>query len=182
MRLGVFGGEFDPPHLGHLVVCQAAIAQLALERLLVVPAGRPPHRETSLRSGAQRLALCEAAFGTEPGVEVTDLELRREGPSYTVDTLEHLAGEGELFLVVGADQYAAFPRWRAPDRIRDLATLVVAPRTGFAVGPDAVLLEMAPVDLSSSELREAIAGGEAVADQLAEPVAELIERAGMYAF
>jgi nicotinate-nucleotide adenylyltransferase len=182
VRLGVFGGEFDPPHLGHLAVARAAIAQLGLDRLLVVPAGQPPHRTSSQRGGEQRLALCEAAFGRESKVEVTDIELRRDGPSYTVDTLEELSGEGELFLVIGADQYAAFDQWRSPDRIRRLATLAVAPRTGFAVGPDAVLLEMAPVDLSSSELRDAMARGEPVADQLAAPVAELIERAGMYAF
>ena len=182
MKLGVFGGEFDPPHLGHLAVIRTATAQLGLDRLLVVPAGHPPHRERSRRSGEQRLALCEAAFGEEAVVEVTDLEVRREGPSYTVDTLEQLAGDGELFLVIGADQYAAFERWRSPERIRELATLVVAPRTGFAVGLDAVLLDMAPVDLSSSELREAMARGERVSDKLAASVSELIQRAGMYAF
>jgi nicotinate-nucleotide adenylyltransferase len=182
VRLGVFGGEFDPPHLGHLAVIRAAFAQLGLDRLLVVPAGQPPHRQSSRRSGEQRLALCEAAFGGEPSVEVADLEVRRGGPSYTVDTLERLAGEDELFLVIGADQYAAFEQWRCPGRIRELATLAVAPRTGYRVGPDAVLLKMPPVDVSSSELREAMARGESVSDQLAAAVAELIERGGMYAF
>ena len=180
MRVGVFGGEFDPPHLGHLAVARVARDQLELERLLVMPAGLPPHRDASSRDAATRLVLCRAAFEGEPGVEVSELEVRRGGLSYTVDTLEQLAGEDHVHLIVGADQYAAFERWRDPQRIRELATLVVAPRTGFEVGDDAVLLEMAPVELSSSDLRAAIAASRPVADRLAPQVAKLIAEQGLY--
>jgi nicotinate-nucleotide adenylyltransferase len=121
VRIGVFGGQFDPPHVGHLIVCQEARYRLALDRLLVVPAGTPAHRAPPETPAELRLRLAEAAFAGEPRTEVSRIELERPGPSYTVDTLEALAGEGELYLILGADQYATFERWREPDRIRRLA-------------------------------------------------------------
>ena len=129
MKLGVFGGEFDPPHLGHLSVIRTARDQLGLDRLLVVPTGRPPHRSASETPAETRLRMAELAFSREPRVEVSRIELDRGGPSYMVDTLRGLARLGDLFLIIGADQLAVFDRWHESQAIRRLATLVVAPRS-----------------------------------------------------
>jgi nicotinate-nucleotide adenylyltransferase len=180
-RIGVFGGEFDPPHLGHLAVLRAARDQLGLDRVLVVPVGVPPHRAASTTPAAVRLEMVEEAFGGEPGVEVTSMEIDRPGASYTVDTLEQLASQGRLFLIIGADQLAALDSWRDADRIRELATLVVAPRDGFAVDPsEATPLEMPAVDVSSRALRDDLAGGRTADDALDPAVASLIRTRGLY--
>ena len=180
MRVGLFGGQFDPPHLGHLAVVRAARDQLGLDLVLVVPAAAPPHRPASDRDPLTRLRLTRAAFSGEPRVEVSGIELERGGPSYTVDTLTGLAGEDELFLILGADQYAALDGWHESRRVRELASIVVAPRPGFAIGDDAIELRMEPVDLSSSELRERLARGEPARGGVPEAVAGLIESERLY--
>jgi nicotinate-nucleotide adenylyltransferase len=178
MRIGVFGGEFDPPHLGHLAVVRAVRDQLALDRLLVMPTGHPPHRDASPTPADDRLRMAQLAFAAEPGVEVSRIELDREGPSYTVDTLRALAPLGELVLIVGADQ-CDLRSWREPDEIRRLASLAVAPRGGYACAPGAVELAMAPVDLSSTTVRERLAEG--VGEDAVDPaVLGLIRARGLY--
>jgi nicotinate-nucleotide adenylyltransferase len=184
MRLGVFGGEFDPPHLGHLAVARVARDQLELDRLLVVPAGMPPHREASGTPGELRYRMAELAFEGEPRVEVSRMELDRAGPSYTVDTLRALSNDGELVLVVGADQAEDLMdgRWRASDEILRLAHLAVAPRgrSLASYGSDVTQLDMTPVDLSSTGVRSEIAAGRGDGD-VAPAVLELIRREGLYA-
>ena len=180
-RLGVFGGQFDPPHNGHLVVIRAAREQAGLDEVLVIPDGTPPHREASALDPGTRFRLARAAFRGEPGVTVSDMGLAADGPVFMVDKLERLAPGHELFLLLGADQYAAFDRWRDPQRIRRLATLVVAPRSGYPpAGNGDLALAMPPVDCSSSELREALAGGEDVRDRVPEAVWAVIERERLY--
>jgi nicotinate-nucleotide adenylyltransferase len=142
VRIGVFGGEFDPPHVGHLVVAQEARHVLALDQLLVVPVGVPPHRSASPTPPLLRHEMARIAFEHEADTEVSTLEIDRTGPSFTVDTLQELSGpEVELALVMGADQYAALHRWHDHERIRDLATVAVARRPGAAApaGADVVL-------------------------------------------
>jgi len=180
MRIGVFGGEFDPPHLGHLAVVRTARDQLGLDRVLVVPTAQPPHREQSPTPAEDRLRMAELAFAGEPGVEVSRIELDRAGPSYTVDTLRALAPLGELVLIVGADQ-CELRGWREPDEIRRLAALAVAPRGGYACapGPNVTDLAMAPVDLSSTTVRERLAEG--VGEDAVDPaVLGLIRARGLY--
>ena len=180
MRVGVFGGEFDPPHLAHVAVARAARDQLALDRLLVVPAGMPPHRDASTTPAATRLRMAELAFADERAIEVSSIEIDRGGTSHTLDTLEQLAPLGDLFLIMGADQLASFDSWREPAAIRGLATLVVAPRTGFdASGSGAVQLEMAPVDLSSTDVRERLRNGDAEG-LVPAAVLALIRAQGLY--
>jgi nicotinate-nucleotide adenylyltransferase len=179
-RVGIFGGQFDPPHNGHLAVVRAAREQAALDAVIVIPDGTPPHREPSALDPATRVRLARAAFGDEPAVTVSVMALGA-GPVFMADKLERLAPGRELFLLLGADQYAAFDRWRDPQRIRRLASLVVAPRSGFpppAAGD--LALAMSPVDCASSELREALARGEDVRDQLPDAVWEIIDRERLY--
>lgn len=181
-RIGVFGGQFDPPHNGHLAVVRAARDQLGLDRVLVVPTPHPPHRPSPQTPAETRYRLARAAFAGEPRVEVSRLELDRGGPSYTVDTLAELAApDRELFLILGADQLAALPSWHRPARVRELARIAVAARPGAPHADDAVELVMAPVDVSSSELRQVIAAGADVTGLVPGEVAAAIEREGLYA-
>jgi nicotinate-nucleotide adenylyltransferase len=181
-RIGVFGGQFDPPHNGHVAVVRAARDQLGLDRVLVVPNPHPPHPPSPPTPAETRDGLALAAFAGEPRVEVSRLELDREGPSYTADTLEALAGPGrELYLILGADQLAALGSWHRPDRVRELARVAVAARPGAPHAEDAEELEMEPVDVSSSELRQRVAEGADVTGLVPAEVAAAIEREGLYA-
>jgi nicotinate-nucleotide adenylyltransferase len=181
-RIGIFGGQFDPPHNGHLAVVRAANRQLGLDRLLVVPAARPPHRPEPETPAEMRYELARAAFAGEPGVAVSRIELDRDGPSYTVDTLAGLSLPGRtLSLIVGADQLAALDSWERPDRVRELATIVVAARPGAPRVDGVEMLVMEPVEASSSEIRERVARGEDVSALVPPRVAAAIRDEGLYA-
>lgn len=134
MRLGIFGGTFDPPHLGHLIVAQDAALALALDRVLFVPAGTPPHkRDRQLSPAAARLAMVEAATAGNDRFDVEPWELEQKGPSYTLATLRHLRQqhpEAELWLLIGADQWAEFATWKGPQEILSLACVGVIGRGG----------------------------------------------------
>lgn len=181
-RLGVFGGTFDPPHIGHRVVAQDVIEGLQLDRLLVVPAGRPPHRDAVL-DRETRLALTRSAFAGDDRVHVLDVEVRREGPSWTVDTLEWVHAEltpDVLFLVVGADQLAAFGEWRKPERILELATLAVMARPGEERGDTEIpheWIEVTGVELSSTRIRRRLEEGRSIRYMVPESIRPAIERA-----
>ena len=164
-RIGVFGGAFDPPHIGHLVAAQDVIEGLDLDLLLIIPSARPPHREAVLDAEV-RLSLARTAFGDEPRIEVSDIELRRPGPSWTVDTLEEIRKRwepGELLLVIGTDQYRSFDSWRDPERITELADLAVMPRDGELPREDPrypfVAAPVTRVDISSTRVRDRLSAG-----------------------
>lgn len=183
-RIGLLGGTFDPPHVGHLVVAQDVLESLNLDRLLVVPAARPPHREAVLDAGT-RMDLVRLAFGDDPRIEVSDVELRRPGPSWTVDTVEWAHQElapDVLYLVVGADQLRAFRRWREPDRILELARLAVMTRPGEEIVDADVPYErvnVTRVDLSSTRIRQRLDAGLSIRYLVPEPARERIEQAWM---
>ncbi|MBQ1371820.1 MAG: nicotinate (nicotinamide) nucleotide adenylyltransferase [Oscillospiraceae bacterium] len=132
-RVGVYGGSYNPPHTGHVLAASELVRLLKLDRLLIVPAAIPPHKSLSIDSPTpeQRMALCRAAFASIPQAELCDLELRREGPSYTADTLTQLKAqypEDELILIMGTDMLLTFSDWREPEKIATLATLAVMRR------------------------------------------------------
>jgi nicotinate-nucleotide adenylyltransferase len=183
VRIGVFGGEFDPPHVGHLVIAQEARYRLELDRLLVVPPAAPPHRSPSAVPAETRMRMAEAAFAGEPDTEISRIELDRPGPSFTVDTLEQLDAPGvELFLVIGADQLAAIGDWHRPERVRELAALAVAGRPGLPPPEGADIVLTSPLlDVSSSEIRRRIAAGEPVRHLVPDAVLELIRADDLYA-
>ncbi|MBI2982975.1 MAG: nicotinate (nicotinamide) nucleotide adenylyltransferase, partial [Chloroflexi bacterium] len=159
--VGVFGGSFDPVHNGHLAIALAALESIPLDRVLFVPARRSPLKdEAPAGSEADRLAMLELATRDEPRFAVSRIELERPAPSYTVQTLEALAGQGRLFLILGADAAADLPRWRDPERVRRLATLVVArrPRSQHE-DRAAILLDTPLMDVSARELRARAARG-----------------------
>ena len=131
LRIGIFGGAFDPPHLAHRALAEAAIGQLSLDRLHILPTGQAWHKPRTLTDGEHRLAMCQLAFGDMPEVHVDDRELRRPSATYTIDTLEEFRRENPdalFFLVVGEDQLQAFRTWRRWQDVLCMATLVVAGR------------------------------------------------------
>ncbi len=182
-RVGVFGGTFDPVHVGHLAIALAALETVPLERVVFVPARRSPLKERGpIAAPEHRLAMLERATEDEPRFSVSRIELDREGPSYTVDTLEALAGEGRLFLILGADASAALERWKDPDRVRALATLVVARRSGSesALPPGAIALDTPLMDISARELRARAAQARSLRYLVPDPVCRYIEEHALY--
>jgi len=184
MRLGIFGGTFDPVHVGHLAIASAALEAVPLDRVLFVPARRSPLKERGpFASEQDRLTMLETAIADEPRFSLSRAELEREGPSYTVETIERLAGEDELFLILGSDALADFERWKDPERITRLATLLVADRPG-APTPSAdapVRMFDAPrLDISSRELRARAARGRSLRYLVPEAAWRHIEARGLY--
>ncbi len=191
-RVGIFGGTFDPPHWGHLLLAETAREELRLDRVLFVLARVPPHKtHRAVSPPAVRLKLLRAALrGT--GFTASTLELGRSGPSYTVDTLERFARlwpAASLYLLVGADSLLDLPHWRAPERIARLATLAVArrpgspeatARKGAALGAKLVTLGNPPVDLSSSDLRARVARGRSIRFRVPPAVKRVIDTLGLY--
>jgi len=181
-RVGVFGGTFDPVHVGHLAIANAALEEIPLDRVLFVPARRSPLKGREPQAGAaDRLAMLEAALRDEPRFAASRLELDREGPSFTVDTLAALRGEGELYLILGSDAIADFARWREPDRIRSLAIILVAARPGAPGVPPGVRRLDAPLlDISSRELRARAARGRSLRYLVPEAALRYIEEHSLY--
>jgi nicotinate-nucleotide adenylyltransferase len=132
-RLGVYGGAFDPPHLAHLALAKAAIAQYALDELIIVPTGQAWHKSRALSAASHRVAMTKLAFADLPRANVDERETLRTGPSFTFDTLQELKSENDqakLFLLMGEDQLADFAQWHRYQEILQIATLLVAHRTG----------------------------------------------------
>jgi nicotinate-nucleotide adenylyltransferase len=187
-RIGIFGGTFDPPHIGHLIVAQDAWAALGLDRVLFVPAAAPPHKaDRVITPAALRLELLRAAVAGDPRFEVSDLELRRAGPSYTVDTLRelHRLYPGtELFFLLGVDQFRDLHTWREPAEVARLATLVVVARGGEPVEPrpdlSYRLLEATRIDISATAIRERVRMGDPIRYLVPDGVAAAIGREGLY--
>jgi len=188
-RIGLFGGTFDPPHLGHLALAECARDQLALERVLFVPAGTPPHKRRAGRSSAaRRVAMTRIAVRGNRAFRVSLVEVRRRGPSFTVDTLRELAQRfprSQWFLLLGADSLADFANWHRPREILELATLVVAARPGVPRrgGPRRGVrwLENFAVDISSSAIRARARAGRPVRYLVPDAVATYIARHRVYA-
>jgi nicotinate-nucleotide adenylyltransferase len=185
VKLGVFGGTFDPPHIGHLIAAQDAKSALGLDRVIFVPAAVPPHkRDDTVSAPGTRLAMVQAAIAGADGFEVDDLELRRGGPSWTVDTLRELAARlpgSELFLLIGSDQYAEFESWREPDVIRQLAKVAVLTRengAGQAAGVHTV--RVTRIDVSSTDIRRRMAEGQPIRFLVPAAVEALIRLHGLY--
>jgi nicotinate-nucleotide adenylyltransferase len=195
--VGILGGTFNPPHIGHLVCAQEARAQLGLDRVVLMPVHAPPHKQVGEDPGPEvRAQLCRAAVAGEDGFEVSTLEIDRGGPSYTVDTLRELHGsqEGdELTFIVGGDMASSLPSWREPEAVLELARLAVAEREELrrqeiaerlgalrGAGERVIFFTMPRLDISSSDVRARIAEGRPVRWLVPAGVAGEIERRGLY--
>ena len=174
--LGVMGGTFDPLHVGHLAIAEEARETLGLDRILFVPAARPPHKAgDDVTAIDHRVAMVELAIGDNPAFALSRVELDRPGPSYTVDTVEDLAGEGELTLILSAETFAELPTWHEPDRIFESARVAVVPREGYPAADPGWLATAFPgresrvtyldgplFGLSSTAIRERVAAGRSI--------------------
>jgi nicotinate-nucleotide adenylyltransferase len=180
--VGVFGGSFDPIHHGHLAIALAAAESIPLDRVIFVPARRSPLKENvPVAPEPDRLAMLELATSDEPRFECSRIELDRPAPSYTVDTLEALTAQGRLYLILGADAARDLPRWKRPDRVRELVTLVIAQRPGSDhADPAAILLDTPLMDVSARELRERASRGRSLRYLVPDAVWRYIEEHGLY--
>jgi nicotinate-nucleotide adenylyltransferase len=196
VRVGILGGVFNPPHLGHLVCAGEACEQLGLDGVMLVPAGEPPHRRVEDDPGSEvRVELCERAVAGDDRLSVSRIEVDRPGPSYTADTLHALNERlpaASLVLVLGADQAARLPEWHRPDDVLQVAIVAVAEREGArreevrrAVtgleGADRVrFFDMPRIDLSSTEVRRRARAGRPLRHLVPPGVEELIGERNLY--
>jgi nicotinate-nucleotide adenylyltransferase len=195
--MGILGGTFNPPHLGHLVCAQEAYREFELDRVMLIPARIPPHKPVEHEPGAEhRLELCRLAVAGDERFAVSELEVGREGPSYTVDTLQELttqAPQTEFVLIVGGDIAAGLPQWREPERVLELATLAIAKRRGTARSSVDAALEALPggerarffsmprIGVSSTMVRRRVAAGQPIRYLVPDAVSDYIAEHGLYA-
>jgi nicotinate-nucleotide adenylyltransferase len=196
LRVGILGGAFNPPHVGHLVCAQEALVQLELEKVVFMPVGHAPHRELQNDPGAEaRLEMVELAVADDARFATSRAELDRPGLSYTADTLRDLrskAPDDELFLILGGDQAAALPGWHEPETVLSLATVAVVERSnwsrnaiGITIGrlPGAErirYLDMPVMQVSSSVIRRRVAEGLPIRYLVPDKVANYIGANGLY--
>jgi nicotinate-nucleotide adenylyltransferase len=189
MRIGLYGGTFDPIHLGHLLVAQAALEELGLQRLFFIPAAQSPFKPgTQPTPAATRCRLLRLALSGRSDCEVSEWEVHRGGISYTVDTAREFAKtypNSELFWLIGADHVAALPRWRDAQTLAQLVQFVVIPRPGEPITelpPQFRLHHLRgwPLKVSASEIRERARNHQSVRHLVPSAVAEVIERESIY--
>jgi len=196
-RIGVLGGTFDPPHLGHLWLATMAADAIGLDRVLFMPAAQPPHKGGQLVTRAtDRLLMTRLAITGDPALALSPIEMERPGPSYTIDSVDELERahpDAKLFLIMAADSLEQIDTWREPDRLLERIERVVGPRPG-SVLPDRSaledrfgaaasrihLLEGPSLDVSSSDLRRRVAAGRVIRYLVASGVEELIVERGLY--
>jgi nicotinate-nucleotide adenylyltransferase len=196
VRIGILGGTFNPPHLGHLICAQEAHRQLQLDRVLLIPTRTPPHKLLRDDPGPRhRLELCRLAVGDDDRFAVSDLEIGRDGPSYTVDTLEELHAtvqDSDLYLILGGDIATGLPQWREPERVLSLATLGVVDREGtprtaieaaldhLAGGERVQFFSMPQIAISSTLVRRRLQAGQPVRYLVPDAVIDYMERHRLY--
>jgi nicotinate-nucleotide adenylyltransferase len=194
MRLGLFGGTFDPIHLGHLILAEQCREALELDRVWFVVTAMPPHKAGNRTPVAHRLEMARIAVAGHAAFEVSEIEAKRPGPHYSVETLTDLRRErpgDDLFFLIGADSLVDLPTWRQPDAIARLATIVVVNRPGLDrspavlpdLGPDTHPLQavtIPPIGISSTDLRRRLAEGRSVRFMVPRGVAAYIEAHGLY--
>jgi nicotinate-nucleotide adenylyltransferase len=202
MRIGILGGTFNPIHNAHLDIARAALDQLRLDRIIFIPARTPPHKRTDLTLAPpeHRLRMVELAVANIPGAEVSDIELQREGPSYTYDTVtalkERFGPETEFFFILGSDQVLELPTWRRVTDLVRICRFIPIERPGFPLAaldslvgrlPDDVIhslqttrLKLPPSTTSATEIRRRLAAGEDVSALLPKPVIDYIGKHHLY--
>ena len=192
-RIGLLGGSFDPVHRAHIELAKAALDTLALDEVQLLPAKQPWQKPTLAASTADRLAMLQLAVKSTPGLTINAIELDRPGKTYTLDTLQALPAEHQYYWLLGADQLVNFPTWHGWQEIAERVTLVVANRPGSELHIPAALqvqitaglahvqtLPFEPMDVSSSQLRQALGRGESADAWLAPAVANYIKQHDLY--
>jgi len=200
-RVGLYGGTFDPIHIGHLIVARAVREQLALDRMVLIPSARPPHKpHPDLTDAVHRLAMARLAVDGEPELEISDCEARRTGPSYTIDTVQAFrkasGPQAEIIWVIGADTLAELASWHRIDELVDACQIVIAARPGWEspdpaplcgrLGDEQIdrlrggMIETPRIDVSATEIRRRVAEGRSIRWLVPEPVHQYIAQHGLY--
>ena len=197
-KIGVFGGAFDPPHSAHVALAQTVLTELSLDALHVIPTGQAWHKARTLSPAEHRLAMTRLAFQNMPRVVVDDREIKRAGPTFTIDTLRALQAENagaQLYLIMGADQFSAFKQWHQWREIIKIAIICIAARARFdwdesqfdtlnEIRNRTLKLQMPQMTVSATQIRQLLAGGlgenQAIADLLPSPVASYIAQHQLY--
>lgn len=196
MRLGIYGGTFDPIHLGHLLLAETCREVCQLDEVWFIPAASPPHKQgNQISSARDRVQMLEFAIAGHPQFKLNKLELKRTGPSFTVDTLEQIQQEDstrELFLLLGGDSIIDFPTWREPQQILELATVVAVNRgrdrvnsAGWqALGTNALdrlqIVNMPAIEISATQMRQSVSQGKSIRFQTPRSVEMYILQKGLY--
>ena len=183
MKIGLYGGAFNPLHNGHMAVARAAIEKAGLDRLIFIPTGNAPHKKEGETSREERFDMLVLATENEEKMEVSDYEITQSEVCYSADTVEHFASvfqNDELFFIVGDDSYNALNTWHEPERIIKKATLLVFPREGASVNPPAVAIPMEKIEVSSSMVREKIKMGKDCRNLLPKKVFDYIIKRNLY--
>ncbi|HEX6065236.1 MAG TPA: nicotinate-nucleotide adenylyltransferase [Longimicrobiales bacterium] len=188
MRIGILGGTFDPPHMGHLIAAQDTFDALSLDKLLFIPARVPPHKQHETVSPADvRLRMVSAAIAGDERFEASDVELRRTGPSYTIDTLRELKRRfpgDALFLLIGVDQVREFATWREPEEVLRCAQLVMLTRGGIEEAPQGDIVHttvpVTRIDISSTLVRQRARAGLPIRYLVPEAVEKMIVTERLY--
>lgn len=195
VRLGVLGGTFDPLHWAHLLMAEEARTRFDLEKVLFIPAGQPPHKDYAVSDPEDRYAMALLGAASNPAFEVSRMEIDRQGPSYSADTLRELrnrygANTG-IHFILGADEALDLPNWHDAESLPGLARFLVVPRPGFDLAAlksrlpgrfyDALdFLPMTPIDISATDIRARVASGGSIAYLVPESVEAYIRKRGLY--
>ncbi|MBQ3287634.1 MAG: nicotinate-nucleotide adenylyltransferase [Firmicutes bacterium] len=193
-RLGIMGGTFDPIHYGHLVTAEAARTRFRLDQVVFVPSGRPPHKTGGTTDASDRLVMTQMAIVTNPGFSLSDIEAKRDGYSYSIDTVREFfdiyGPELELFFITGADAILGIPTWKDAADLLNMCTFIAASRPGFDLAelnklPLAWLerirlFEIPALAISSTDIRRRVKNGDSIKYLLPEPVEHYILRYGLY--
>ncbi len=183
MKIGLFGGAFNPLHNGHMSVAHAAIESENLDKLIFIPSGNAPHKKEGDITRFDRFEMIKRAIENEDKMLISDFELNREEVSYSADTVEHfkkLYPKDELYFIIGDDSYKDLPKWYQPERIIKVCTLLVFPREGVKVLPPAKFIYMDKVEASSSDIREQIKNGKDCRKLLPKEVFDYIIKGNLY--
>lgn len=189
-RVGILGGTFDPPHLGHLLIAQEVQERLKLDQIFFIPAALPPHKKKIKISPAyHRLGMVNLAVQNNPNFKVSELELKRKGASYTVDTLRDLTrkySSAQFFLILGADNVNYIKSWKEPEEIFRLAKVIFVPRPGFKNNKakrrlkKGVFLRLRELDISSTDIRERVKKGRSIRYLVPEKILRYIQKHNLY--
>lgn len=190
-NIGIFGGAFNPPHIGHLVAAEAVREYLRLDKIVFIPAADPPHRKDVGRATTEaRLEMTRLAIQGNPTFEMSDIEAERPGTSYTIDTVtafEALYPRAQLYLLIGSDNLAEFRTWKSPREIITKCDLVVFPRPGFPLGEvkhdfvkAAQVVNIPHIGISASEIRRKVRAGKSIRYMVTRGVEEYIVKKGLY--
>ena len=187
MRIGIYGGSFDPPHYGHKNIAEFVIEKLNLDKLLVVPLGIASHGKDHLSSAYDRMKMCEITFGKIEKVVISSIEIDMEGVSYTFKTLEEVikkyGNENEYFEIIGEDSANYFDKWKEYEEILELSTVVILKRKGFKNVVDSskmITVDNPYFDVSSTEIKEKIRNGEDVSNFITKETIEFIKKENLY--